>query len=57
MGGTCNETERSAQVCTHLAMATSPDQCLAKPGMGVDEGFMIVYNEMQRILALKKAGR
>ena len=54
-GGTCNETDRSAQVCVHLAMATSPDQILAKPGMGVDEGYMIVYNEMQRILALLKA--
>lgn len=51
-GGTCNETDRSAQVCVHVAMATSPDQILAKPGMGVDEGYMIVYNEMQRILAL-----
>ena len=57
LGGTCNETERSAQVCVHVAMATEPDQCLAKPGMGVDEGFMIVFDEMQRILALKKAGR
>lgn len=56
-GGTCNETERSAQVCVHIAMATQPDQILAKPGMGVDEGFMIVYNEMQRILALRKARR
>ncbi len=55
LGGTCNETERSAQICTNIAMATSPVQCLAKPGMGVDEGFMIVYNEMQRILALSKA--
>lgn len=54
-GGTCNETDRSAQVCVHCAMATSPDQILAKPGMGVDEGFMIVYNEMNRILALRKA--
>ena len=53
-GGTCNETDRSAQVCVHLAMATRPDQILAKPGMGVDEGYMIVYNEMQRILALTK---
>ena len=53
LGGTCNETDRSAQVCAHIAMATSPIQCLAKPGMGVDEGFMIVFNEMQRILALK----
>lgn len=55
-GGTCNETDRSCQVCVHVAMATKPDQILAKPGMGVDEGFMLVYNEMQRILALKKAG-
>ncbi len=53
LGGTCNETNRSSEVCTHIAMATSPDQILAKPGMGVDEGYMIVYNEMQRILALK----
>jgi len=51
-GGTCNETDRTAQVCTHLAMATQPDQVLAKPGMGVDEGYMIVWGEMQRILAL-----
>lgn len=50
-GGTCNETDRSAQVCTHVAMAAKPDQILAKPGMGVDEGYMIVYNEMRRILA------
>lgn len=56
-GGTCNETDRSAVVCVNLAMATKPDQILAKPGMGVDEGYMIVYNEMQRILALRKAGR
>jgi len=51
-GGTCNETDRTAQVCVHLAMATKPDQILAKPGMGVDEGYMIVYNEMQRIRAV-----
>lgn len=54
-GGTCNETDRSAQVCVHCAMATQPVQILAKPGMGVDEGFMIVYNEMNRIIAMRKA--
>ena len=54
-GGTCNETDRSAQVCVNCAMATQPVQILAKPGMGVDEGYMIVYNEMQRILALMAA--
>lgn len=54
-GGTCNETDRSAQVCVHCAMATQPVQILAKPGMGVDEGYMIVYNEMNRILAVRNA--
>ena len=54
-GGTCNETDRSAQVCVHCAMATQPVQILAKPGMGVDEGYMIVYNEMNRIIAIRKA--
>lgn len=56
MGGTCNETDRSAQVCVHCAMAANADQILAKPGMGVDEGLMICFNEMQRILALRQAG-
>ena len=55
MGGTCNETDRSAAVCVQVAMATQADQILAKPGMGVDEGIMIAYNEMQRILAIRAA--
>ena len=54
-GGTCNETDRSCQVCVDCAMATQPDQILAKPGMGVDEGYMIVYNEMNRVIALRNA--
>ncbi|MCL2854017.1 MAG: methylaspartate ammonia-lyase [Defluviitaleaceae bacterium] len=53
LGGTCNETDRSGQVCAHIAMATSPVQTLAKPGMGMDEGYMNIYNEMSRILAIK----
>lgn len=53
LGGTCNETNRSSEVCAHVAMATSPMQYLSKPGMGVDEGYMIGYNEMSRILAIK----
>jgi methylaspartate ammonia-lyase len=51
-GGTCNETSRSAEVCTNIAIACGADQCLAKPGMGVDEGYMIVNNEMNRVIAL-----
>ncbi|MCU1584217.1 MAG: methylaspartate ammonia-lyase [Microbacteriaceae bacterium] len=51
-GGTCNETDRSAQVSAHVAMACEASQVLAKPGMGVDEGLMIVGNEMARTAVL-----
>ncbi|GAA1011478.1 methylaspartate ammonia-lyase [Acrocarpospora pleiomorpha] len=51
-GGTCNETERSAQISAHVAMGAGADELLAKPGMGVDEALMIVRNEMARALAL-----
>jgi methylaspartate ammonia-lyase len=54
-GGTCNETDRSAQVSAHVAMACQAGQVLAKPGMGVDEGVMIVGNEMARTAALAAA--
>ncbi len=56
-GGTCNETDISTRACVHAAMATKPHLMLAKPGMGFDEGFSIVYNEMQRIRALLRAKR
>ncbi len=55
IGGTCNETNRSAEVCCNIAIACGAKQTLAKPGMGVDEGYMIINNEMNRVLAL--AGR
>lgn len=54
-GGTCNETDRSAQVSANIAMACAASQVLAKPGMGVDEGMMIVGNEMTRVAALVAA--
>jgi methylaspartate ammonia-lyase len=54
-GGTCNETEVSAQCCVHLAMASKPRRMLAKPGMGFDEGYTIVYNEMRRLGDLIRA--
>jgi methylaspartate ammonia-lyase len=53
-GGTCNETEVSAQCCVHLAVAARADRLLAKPGMGFDEGFTITHNEMQRICTILK---
>jgi methylaspartate ammonia-lyase len=54
-GGTCNETDVSARVCAHVAMACGADQVLAKPGMGADEGLMIVGNEMARVTARTRA--
>lgn len=53
-GGTCNETDVSAVATAHIAMAVGADQLLAKPGMGVDEGVMVVGNEMARVTALAK---
>ena len=54
-GGTCNETDKSALVCANLAVATKPFAMAGKPGMGVDEGVMIVSNEQERLLANLKA--
>jgi methylaspartate ammonia-lyase len=51
-GGSCNETDVSSKTTTNIAIACEADQCLAKPGMGVDEGYMIVKNEMGRVLAV-----
>jgi methylaspartate ammonia-lyase len=56
-GGTCNETDVSARTCVHLAVAARAERMLAKPGMGFDEGFTIVNNEMARILAVLAAKR
>jgi len=55
LGGTCNETERSAQITVQVALATRPRQILSKPGMGVDEGLSICTNEMNRTVALLKS--
>ncbi|CAN5598332.1 methylaspartate ammonia-lyase [soil metagenome] len=54
-GGSCNDTDISARVCAQVAMACVADQVLARPGMGLDEGVMIVRNEMRRTAALARA--
>jgi methylaspartate ammonia-lyase len=53
-GGTCNETNLSAEATTSVAIACDADLCLAKPGMDVDGGFMIVKNMMERTLKIAK---
>jgi len=52
MGGSCNETDKSGQIRVHLALAARPDAIAAVPGMGVDEGLMIIKNEMNRTLSI-----
>ncbi|WP_036270434.1 methylaspartate ammonia-lyase [Mesorhizobium sp. L48C026A00] len=52
VGGSCTETDLSAQASVHISVATQADMMLAKPGMGVDEGFSIVGNEQNRLLAI-----
>ncbi len=57
IGGTCNETNLSAERTVHLAVATNATQILAKPGMGADEGIMIINNEMNRLIGLANRGK
>jgi methylaspartate ammonia-lyase len=51
LGGTCNGTDQSSRITAAVALATQADLIYNKPGMGVDEGLMIVTNEMARTLA------
>jgi methylaspartate ammonia-lyase len=52
LGGTANETDLSARICAQIGLATNPDFMLSKPGIGADEGVMILSNEMSRTIAL-----
>lgn len=52
IGGSCTETDQSARTTTHIGIATDVTQMLAKPGMGIDEGLVIVTNEMNRAVRL-----
>jgi methylaspartate ammonia-lyase len=55
-GGSANETDQSARVCAQIALACQADLLMCKPGQGVDEGLLILTNEMRRTLALIAAG-
>ena len=52
LGGTANETDISARITAQIGLATGPNFLLSKPGIGADEGLMILTNEMLRTLAL-----
>jgi methylaspartate ammonia-lyase len=51
LGGSPAETDLSARVAVHVALATRPDVIAARPGVGVDEAVSLVQNEMARTLA------
>lgn len=55
LGGSSVETEISARVSAHVALAVRPDLLTAKPGTGVDEAVSLVQNEMARTLSQIKA--
>ena len=55
LGGSANETDVSARVSAHVAIACNADVLIAKPGQGVDEALMLLGNEMRRALALMGA--
>lgn len=52
MGGSANETDQSARLSAHVALACRADFLMNKPGQGVDEGLVVLGNEMARTLAL-----
>jgi methylaspartate ammonia-lyase len=52
LGGSCAETDLSARISVHVAVAAQVDLMLAKPGMGVDEAYSLIANEQSRLLTL-----
>jgi len=50
LGGSYAETDLSARVSVHVALATGSDLLMARPGMGVDEAISLTQNEMARAL-------
>jgi glucose-1-phosphate cytidylyltransferase len=57
LGGSCNETDVSARLTVHVALATRADYMLVKPGFGIDEGLMLMRNEMLRTLKVLTGAR
>ena len=51
LGGSANETDQSARISAQIALACRPDFMMSKPGLGGDEGYAILTNEMSRTLA------
>jgi methylaspartate ammonia-lyase len=52
LGGSCTETDLSARISVHVAVAAQVDLMLAKPGMGVDEAYSLIANEQSRLMTI-----
>ena len=50
LGGSCNETDLSTRVTAHVGVACGAWRLFTKPGLGFDEGLMIVRNELARTI-------
>ncbi|HEY0296014.1 MAG TPA: methylaspartate ammonia-lyase [Bordetella sp.] len=50
LGGSCNETDISARASVHVGLAFGAWRMFTKPGLGFDEGLMIMANEVSRTL-------
>jgi methylaspartate ammonia-lyase len=55
LGGSANETDVSARVSAHIGLATKPAFMIGKPGLGLDEGLMIVDNEQNRAISIHRS--
>jgi methylaspartate ammonia-lyase len=49
LGGSNNETDISSRATVHMGVAFGAWRMLSKPGMGFDEGVMVMTNELQRV--------
>jgi methylaspartate ammonia-lyase len=54
LGGSAAETDLSARVAVHVALAARPHLVLARPGLGVDEAVSLTANEMARVIAARR---
>jgi methylaspartate ammonia-lyase len=48
LGGSCNETDISVRTTVHVGLAFGAWRLFTKPGLGIDEGLMILTNELNR---------
>jgi methylaspartate ammonia-lyase len=51
LGGSCNETDISVRATVHLGIAFGAWRMFTRPGLGFDEGLMVVTNETNRTMA------